>query len=67
MANKPTAVEAEAEREETYDAWFRRQVQMALDAADAPDAIWHSHEDVMFRGRARRAAILDRMKTNGAN
>ena len=30
-----------------YDAWFRRKVQASLDYAKRPDAVFHSHEEVM--------------------
>ena len=30
-----------------YDAWFIRRVQKAVEASKRPDAVFHSHEDVM--------------------
>lgn len=62
MANKPIAADAAPDHEETYDEWFRRQVQKALDDSSRPDAVWHSHEDVVARGRIRRAQMRERMK-----
>jgi hypothetical protein len=62
MANKPIAVEAESDHEETYDEWFRRQVQKALDEADRPDAVWYSHEEVMRDWEQQHADILATIK-----
>ena len=64
MANKPTAVEAEAEQEETDDAWFRRQVEQALAEADDPNTVWVSHEEVMRDVVVRRDEFLARLKKN---
>lgn len=30
-----------------YDAWFRRKVQKSLDYAKRPDAVFHTHDEVM--------------------
>jgi hypothetical protein len=67
MANKPNAAGVKPDDEETYDAWFRRQVQKALDNASRPDAVWHDHEDVVARGKIRRAEMLARMKKDIAD
>ena len=61
MANKLTAAEAEAQREETYDEWFRRQVEQALAEADDPNTVWVSHEEVMRDWEEQRKAILAAM------
>ncbi|MCV3768575.1 hypothetical protein [Rhizobium sp. TRM95796] len=50
--------EPTAEAEETYDAWFRRKVQEAIDIADGPDAEWIPHEEVERDWAAQRAEIL---------
>lgn len=62
MANKPVAAESNRDREETYDEWFIRQVNEAVVEADKPGAVWHTHEEVVARGEARRAAIKARMQ-----
>jgi hypothetical protein len=41
-----------------HDAWFREQVQSALDAADQPDAVFITHEQVKAEWAARRAELL---------
>jgi hypothetical protein len=51
-----------AEAEETYDAWFRRKVQEALDIADSPDAVWIPHEEVVRRAEIRRQKLLARLE-----
>jgi hypothetical protein len=30
-----------------YDAWFRRKVQASLDYSKRPDAVFHTHDEVM--------------------
>ena len=67
MVNKPNAADAAPDHEETHDEWFRRQVQKALDDASRPDAVWHSHDDVVARGRIRRAEMLERMRKDTSN
>lgn len=44
-----------------YDAWFREQVQTALDEADSPDAVWYSHEEVEAEFAERRAKARQRL------
>lgn len=58
--------EPAAEAEETYDAWFRRKVQEALDIADSPDAVWIPHEEVERDGEAQRAEVLSLNQTKRA-
>jgi vacuolar-type H+-ATPase subunit E/Vma4 len=36
-----------AEEQAEYDAWFIRRVETAVTASKQPDAVVHSHEDVM--------------------
>jgi hypothetical protein len=67
MTNKPIAADVKPDHEESHDEWFRRQVQKALDDASRPDAVWHSHDDVVARGRIRRAEILERMRKDSTN
>ncbi len=43
-----------------HDAWFREQVQQALDEADQPDAVFIPHEQVKAEWAARRAELLRR-------
>lgn len=43
-----------------YDAWFRAQVQEALDEADKPDAVFIPHEQVMAEWAEQRQALLRR-------
>lgn len=51
-----------AEAEETYDAWFRRKVQEAIDIADSPDAVWIPHEEVVREWEIRRKELLARIE-----
>lgn len=44
-----------------YDAWFRREVQKGIDAANAGDVL--SHEEVEARFAARREATRRRLGT----
>lgn len=45
------------EEQASYDAWFRKKVSAALEYSRRPDAVFHSHEDVM----ARAEALLKRL------
>lgn len=58
--------EPSAEAEETYDAWFRRKVQEAIDIADSPDAVWIPHEEVVRRAEIRREKILARIEKSAS-
>ena len=40
-----------------HDAWFREQVQLALDEADQPDAVFIPHEVVMAELKAQLDSI----------
>ena len=62
MANKPSIATSASDHEETYDEWFIRQVDEAIVAAEKPDAVWYTHEEIGTRGEARRAAIKARMQ-----
>jgi hypothetical protein len=62
MANKPNAAGVKPDDEETYDEWFRRQVQEALVEADDPNTMWVSHEEVMRDWDEQRAALLAMIK-----
>ena len=44
-----------------HDAWFRTEVEKAVAEADAPDAVWISHEEVVEDMREQRAAIEARL------
>lgn len=46
-----------------YDAWFREQVQIGLDEADSPDAVWYTHDEVMAEAEARLEARIAKAKT----
>jgi hypothetical protein len=48
-----------------HDAWFREQVQLALDEADKPDAVFTPHEQVKAEWAIKRAELLK--KAEGAN
>lgn len=41
-----------------YDLWFRRQVNMALNVAKSPHAIWIKAEDVRARMKQRSESRL---------
>ena len=48
-----------------HDAWFRGQVQQALDEAGKPDAVFIPHEQIKAEWAMKRAELLKR--TEGAN
>ena len=48
-----------------HDAWFREQVQQALDESNKPDAVFIPHEQVMAKWAIKRAELLK--KAEGAN
>lgn len=62
MANKPIATDAAPDHEETYDEWFRRQVQEALVEADDPNTVWVPHEEVMRDWEEQRKELLAMIK-----
>jgi len=41
-----------------YDAWFRREVEMAVAEADDPAAEWDSQDEVKRQSAVKRAAWL---------
>jgi len=43
-----------------HDRWFREQVEIGIKEADAPDAEWIPHEEVMGRLDARIARLKKR-------
>lgn len=51
------------EEEIAYDAWFRRQVDEAIEEADSPDAEWVTHEEVL-QDMARQCAELTKRIEN---
>lgn len=48
-----------------HDAWFRREVRMAVREADDPKAEWSSQEEVKRKSAAKRAAWRDRSRGKG--
>ena len=63
-ATRPDRAEALRKTHEAaaYDAWFREEVQMALDEADDPNTVWVSHEEVKEDMRRQRIELLARLK-----
>ena len=49
----------------SHDKWFREQVDEAVRAADAPGAVWISHDDARQDWADLRADLLERLKTDG--
>lgn len=45
-------------REETYDEWFIRHVEKSVEEASRPDAVWHTHEEVMRDWEQQRLELL---------
>jgi len=45
-----------------HDAWFRAEVQRALDEADDPQAAWDSQEEVKRKSATKRAAWLGKSR-----
>ncbi|WAC48240.1 hypothetical protein OVA03_16350 [Asticcacaulis sp. SL142] len=54
----------EAHEAAAHDKWFQKEVAKGLKAADSPDAIWISHEDVKA---SMIAKLLARVDAAGAN
>ena len=48
-------------KQRDYDAWFRDRVQKAIIAADAPDAVWIPHDEVMADMARQKERLLARM------
>jgi hypothetical protein len=44
-----------------HDKWFREQVEEGIRQADAPDAVWVSHEEVVKEMHKQRDAIKARI------
>lgn len=40
-----------------YDTWFRDQVQAAISEADAPDAVWYTHDEIETEFAERRRQL----------
>lgn len=49
-----------------HDAWFREQVQEAVNEADRPDAVWLSDDDVRAMSRQRREEWRRRAESSAA-
>jgi predicted transcriptional regulator len=49
-----------------HDAWFRAQVDLAIQEADAPGAVWVSNEDATQQWADQRAALLKTHQGAGA-
>ena len=49
-----------------HDAWFRAQVDLALQEADAPGAAWVSNEDATQQWADKRASLLKAHQGTGA-
>ena len=43
-----------------HDAWFRAEIERAIDAAESPNATWISHGEVLGRLDARIARLTKR-------
>jgi len=48
-----------------HDAWFRREVKMAVREADDPQAAWSSQEEVKRKSAAKRAAWSHKSEGRG--
>lgn len=48
-----------------HDKWFREQVEEGIRQADAPDAVWVSHEDVIKEMHRQRETIKARIAGMG--
>ncbi|WNV04073.1 hypothetical protein RP726_16865 [Candidatus Methylospira mobilis] len=49
-----------------YDKWFREQVELAIKEADAPDAVWISHEEVEKDMAIQLASLLARIENHSS-
>ncbi|QFY42861.1 hypothetical protein F6R98_09750 [Candidatus Methylospira mobilis] len=49
-----------------YDKWFREQVELAIKEADAPDAVWISHEEVKKDMAIQLASLLARIESHSS-
>lgn len=50
----------------THDAWFRAEVERAVQEADVPQAKWISHEEAKERSAIQRSEWLGKAKTKRA-
>jgi predicted transcriptional regulator len=48
-----------------HDAWFRREVELAVREADDPRAAWDSQEEVKRRSASKRASWLGKSRGKG--
>jgi hypothetical protein len=63
-ATRPDRAEALRKTHEAaaYDAWFREEIQKAIEEADDPNTVWVSHGEVKAEMARERAELLARMK-----
>src|ERR1035441_8654808 len=52
-------------QEREHDAWFRREVELAVGEADNPQAAWDSQEEVKLKSGTKRAAWLGKSRGKG--
>ena len=57
MTRNAPVPDLKSDREETYDEWFRRQIEEALIETDDPNTVWVSHDDVEREWTVRRQEI----------
>jgi hypothetical protein len=58
-AARPDRAEALRKTHEAaaYDAWFREEIQKAIEEADDPNTVWVSHEEVKADWQRQRAEL----------
>jgi hypothetical protein len=63
-ATRPDRAEAmrKAHEAAAYDAWFREEIQKAIEEADDPNTVWVSHEEVEEDMERQKADLLARMR-----
>ncbi|MFT4134833.1 hypothetical protein [Labrys sp. (in: a-proteobacteria)] len=61
---RPDRAEAlrKAHEAAAYDAWFREEIQKALDEADDPNTVWVSHEEAEADMERQRIDLLARIR-----
>ena len=62
MLNKTIASYMDNGPEETYDQWFKRQVQEMIEVASRPDAVQLSQTGLMAEVEARRLELISKLK-----
>ena len=65
----PTPINPTADQADDYDQWFLAQVELAIQEADDPAAVWVSDEEAraMFaKKRAELQACIDQAKKGRA-